>query len=230
MTLPRPRLAPRRIPLWAFHLNAWLSHGKRGPRPRRAPKRVPAWFWTWRLYTLAKHKRQGSRAWKKYMKALQAQPDPAVAANKLRAAIVSWGRWNAAHEPQIGYSQGTDRDDFLHWPRGHLPMNTDCSGDVTQEHWAAGAPDPSGLGYRYVGFTGTLLEFAAKHGRVFTDVSRARPGDPIVIGPGAGWHAVLVLEAGPDPLVVSHGSESGPHIQRLSVDPRTPKRVCQTLP
>lgn len=230
MTLPRPPQAPDRIPLWAWHLNEWLSSGKQGPRPRRAPKRAPAWFWLWRLYTLAKHKRQGSRAWKTYMKALNAQPDPKAAATKLRAAIVAWARWGANHEPRIGYSQGTDRDDYLHMTRGHLPYNTDCSGEVTYDYWAGGGPDPSGLGFRYVGFTGTLLSFAANHGRVFTDVSRARPGDPIVIGPGSGWHAVIVIESGHDPLVVSHGSESGPKIQRLSVDPRWPKRVCQTLP
>jgi hypothetical protein len=50
-----------------------------------------------------------------------------------------------------------------------------------------------------------------------------------VIGPGTGWHAVLCIESGPDPLVVSHGDESGPRIYRCSVDPREPKRVCQTL-
>lgn len=229
MTLPRPRSAPRRIPLWAFHLNQWLSSGKRGPRPRHAPKRVPVWFWTWRLYTLARDKRAGSRAWRRYMAALKAQPDPQAKLNALRAAIVNWGRWGAAHEPQIGYTQGTARDDFLHHPRGYLPQNTDCSGSVEEWYWAAGAPDPSGLGYRYVGFTGTLLEHAYNHGRVFTDMSLALPGDPIVIGPGTGWHAVMVLEAGADPLVVSHGSSTGPRIQRLSVDTRTPKRVCQTL-
>ncbi len=230
MTLPRPARAPKRIPLWAWHLNEWLSSGKQGPRPRHAPKRVPAWFWLWRLYRLARVQRAGSRAWKKYMKALHAQPDPVAAATKLRSAIVNWGRWNAAHEPQIGYSQSTVRDDFLHRPRGYLPMTTDCSGDTTQQAWAAGAPDESGLAYRYVGFTGTILSFAYKHGHVFTDVARARPADLIVIGPGSGWHVVRVLEAGPDPLVVSHGSASGPRIQRLSVDSRQPKRVCQTLP
>lgn len=230
MTLPRPTTAPDRIPLWAWQLNAWLDGGKKGPRPRHAPKRVPLWFWTWRLWTLARHQRAGSRAWKAYMAALNAQPNPAAAATKLRAAIVNWGRWNAAHQVEIHYTQSTARDDFLHRPRGYLPMSTDCSGDVTQEAWAGGGPDPSGLAFRYVGFTGSILSFAASHGRVFTDVSRARSADLIVIGPGTGWHVVMVLEAGPDPLVVSHGSESGPRIQRLSVDPRQPKRVCQTLP
>lgn len=230
MTLPRPARAPDRIPLWAWHLNEWLSSGKQGPRPRHAPKRVPAWFWLWRLYRLARVKRRGSRAWREYMHALNAQPNPAAAASAVRNAIVGWARWGAAHAASIHYTQSQLRDDFLHRPRGYLPMSTDCSGEVTQQNWASNAPDPSGLGYRYVGFTGTLLSFAYKHGHVFTDLARAKPGDPIVIGPGSGYHAVMVIEAGPDPLVVSHGSEIGPKIQRLSVDPRQPKRVCQTLP
>lgn len=229
MALPRPKLAPHRIPLWAWHLNEWISGGKQGPRPRHAPKRVPAWFWLWRLYRLARVKRAGSKAWRAYKRALAAQPDPDAKVNALRTAIANWGRYGAAHEPAIHYTQSTARDDFLHRARGALPMSTDCSGFVEQCHWAAGAPDPSGLAYRYVGFTGTLLSNAAAHGRVTTNLAAARVGDPIVIGPGSGWHAVLVLEPGADPLVVSHGSESGPRIQRLSADPRQPKRVCQTL-
>jgi hypothetical protein len=230
MTLPRPTAAPKRIPLWAWKLDAWLSSGKQGPRPRRSPKRVPAWFWIWRLYTRAKHERQGSRAWKRYIKALNALPDPAAAAKELRARIVRWARYYSAHEPQVGYTQSTSRDDFLHEPHGHLPQSTDCSGLVTEVTWDGGGPDPSGFAYRYVGFTGTILSHAYRHGRVFTDLSQARPGDPIVIGPGTGWHAVLVLEAGHDPLVVSHGDAEGPKIYRCSVDSRQPKRVCQTLP
>jgi hypothetical protein len=230
MTLPRPKVAPKRIPLWAWHLNEWLDQGKKGPRPRHAPKRVPAWFWLWRLFTLARHKRAGSRAWKRYMAALNAQPDPGAAATELRARIVRWARYGIAHNTQIHYTQSTARDDFLHRPRGSLPMSTDCSGWVTQDYWAAGGPDPSGLGFRYVGFTGSILSFAYKHGRVFTDLSRARPGDLIVIGPGSGWHVTICLESGADPIVGSHGSEPGPLSEHQSYDRRVPKRVCQTLP
>lgn len=229
MTLPRPARAPKRIPLWAWHTLAWYQSGRKGPRPSRAPKRLPMWFHWWRLYRLALVKRKGSWAWKTYLKHIHAQQDAAARLARVRHAIASWARWAANHEPEIHYTQGQSRDDYLHEPRGRLPLWTDCSGLVTYCYWAAGAPDPSGLNYNYVGFTGTLLENAAKHGRVTFDVSQALPGDPIVIGPGSGWHAVICIEAGPDPLVVSHGSEDGPRIQRLSVDPRTPKRVCQTL-
>lgn len=229
MSLPRPLGAPKRIPLWAWKLDAWLSSGKRGPRPRHAPKRAPLWFWQWRLFTLARAKGKGSRAWKTYMAAVHALPDPQSHLDALRAAIIHWALWGVNHEPEISYTQGTARDDFLEHPRGHLPQSTDCSGFTTETYWASGAPDPSGLAYRWVGWTGTILEHAYRHGHVLTDLSLARPGDPIVVGPGSGWHVFICIQAGRDPIVVSHGSSSGPKRYSALVDPRTPKRVCQTL-
>lgn len=236
MTLPRPRIIPRKIPLWAFHLDAWIRGGRKGPRPSRAPKRTPAWFWLWRKFTLARAKGKGSKAWKQYMAAVDALP-PAKRKTHviaLRAAIVHWARWGVAHNGQIGYTQGPQRDDFLHLPVGHLPMETDCSGDVTQCNWAgsgkAPGADPSGLGFRFVGWTGSILEHAYKHGRVFTNLAHGLPGDDIVIGPGNGWHVVKILEAGPNPVVSSHGDSTGPKRYNALFDPRIPKRVCQTLP
>lgn len=142
---------------------------------------------------------------------------------------MKWALWGISHNGEIHYTEDTRRDDYLHEPRGHLPLWTDCSGFVTYCYWAAGLPDPSGLAYRWVGFTGTLLENAYKHGRVLTDMSLARPGDLIVVGPGTGWHVFVVTKAGADPIVASHGSEPGPLSEKCSSDPRTPKRVCQIL-
>ncbi len=214
----------------AWHMRAWLQSGKQGPRPSRAPKTLPAWFHWWRLWSLARIKGKGSWAWKTYLAHIHRQQNAQARLNAARHAITGWARWGAAKTAEIHYTQGQSRDDYLHEPRGRLPLWTDCSGFVTYCYWATGSvPDPSGLDYNYVGFTGTLLENAAKHGTITFDLSQANPGDPIVIGPGSGWHAVIVIEAGPDPLVVSHGSEDGPRIERMSVDPRTPKRVCQTL-
>jgi hypothetical protein len=229
MDLPRPRRAPRRIPLWAWHMIAWQQSGKKGPRPSRAPKLLPGWYHWWKLYRLARVKGKGSWAWRTYLKHIRAQQDAQRRLDAARAAIVKWAQWGVTHTAEIHYTQGVSRDDYLHEPKGRLPLWTDCSGFVTYCYWAAGLPDPSGLDFRWVGFTGTLLENAQNHGRVLFDVSAARPGDPIVIGPGSGWHAVVCVEAGPDPLVVSHGSEAGPKLERLSLDPRQPKRVCQTL-
>ncbi len=230
MKLPRPTRAPKRIPLWAWHLNAWIDSGKHGPRPHRAPQRVPAWFWLWRLYRLARVKRAGSKAWKTYLAAIAASPNPETTAASHRAAVVKWARWGVAHNASIHYTEGQQRDDFLHAAHGHLPMSTDCSGSVTCWYWNAGLPDPSGLGYRYVGFTGTVLANAYKHGKVTTNLAAARPGDPIVIGPGTGWHMTICVQAGADPIVVSHGSEPGPLSEHQSYDRRAPKRVCQLIP
>jgi hypothetical protein len=210
-------------------MDTWIKHGRQGPRPSHAPRRLPLWFHPWRLFVLAKWSRKGSKAWKAYTAYLEQHPDRDAVLTETRAAIAKWLWWGIKNNALIHYTEGPQRDDFLHEPRGHLPMSTDCSGDVTQSSWAAKAPDPSGFMYRYVGWTGSILAFAYKHGRVFTDVSKALPGDDIVIGPGNGWHVVRVLEAGPDPLVSSNGGEWGPVAQRLSVDTREPKRVCQIL-
>lgn len=149
-----------------------------------------------------------------------------------RPAIAGNARWGAdpANEPRIHYTETDGRDDWLHRSARSLPMSTDCSGFVTACYKWAGAPDPNGLGYHRLGYTGTLLDHARKHGKLLNDVSKARPGDLIVVGPGTGLHVVVCIQAGADPLVVSHGKEAGPVIQRLSVDAREPKRVCVTLP
>jgi hypothetical protein len=181
----------------------------------------------WRLYRLAKATRKGSRAWKKYQKALAKQP---VSATFDRDRLVRWAKWGATHNASIHYTEDTRRDDYLRGSSGQLPLWTDCSGWVTYCYWASGLPDPSGLNYRYLGYTGTLLANAAKHGKILTNLALARPGDPIVIGPGTGWHTTICVEAGDDPIVVSHGSEPGPLSTHQSYDRRTPKRVCQLIP
>jgi hypothetical protein len=67
----------------------------------------------------------------------------------------------------------TTRDPLHPWARlattsctsqkAGLPLWTDCSGDSSPTATGpAGTPDPSGLDYQYVGFTGTLLENAQK--------------------------------------------------------------------
>jgi cell wall-associated NlpC family hydrolase len=150
-----------------------------------------------------------------------------------RGRVVKHAKWGAlpSISPKIHYTEDSRRDDWLvaHDPR-MLPQWTDCSGWVTQCYFAAGAglPDPNGLDYRYLGYTGTLLDHAQKHGKVLTDVSKAKPGDSIVIGPGTGDHVVVCVESGEDPIVSTHGAE-GVQIIRASVDPREPKRVCQVI-
>lgn len=101
---------------------------------------------------------------------------------------------------------------------GKLPLTTDCSGFVTLCYKLAGAPDPNGLDYNGQGYTGTLLE----HGR-HIPLAEVEPGDVIVYGPGTGWHTAIIVEAGKDPLTVSHGQESEPAYVRVSQDGRQPQ-------
>jgi len=230
----RPKDAPRRIPLWAWELEAWQRTGRKGPRPAGAPRLVPGWFWAWRAWGLRRARKHGSRQIRHHIAHPPTPTKPPEHPKKkpptVRQRIVSWGRWGAEHEPDIHYTEDEHRDDWMTKPRGTLPLDTDCSGKATLNCKWGDAPDPNGLAYRYLGFTGTILDTAYKHGHVFEDVAKALPGDRIVIGPGTGWHVVTVLTAGDDPMVESHGSEGGPKIQRLSVDTREPKRVCQLLP
>lgn len=113
----------------------------------------------------------------------------------------------AHHEWLTGYTQT-----YLRWAGMHMaplpappqPSWADCSSFVTWVYWVAHLPDPNGLEYR-AGFTGTL----ATHGfRVsFTSL---KPGDLVLYGgPYPYRHVTIYIGNG---LVVSHGSQSGPHI------------------
>lgn len=130
-----------------------------------------------------------------------------------RDKVVHWAKWGVSFEPSIHYSEAVDRDDWLTKRAGLLPLVTDCSGFATACYKWAGADDPNGLGYKQLGYTGTLLS----HMKV---VSRPKPGDLVVYGPGTGHHVGIVVEAGSDPLTVSHGQERGPLYIRVSEERR----------
>lgn len=141
----------------------------------------------------------------------EARAQAAPGQDALRAQIVDNGRWGIANEPQIHYRQLRPMD-ALNAPR-RLPLNTDCSGFATLCYRWAGAPDPNGLKYNGQGFTGTLLQ----HCRHILQ-SAVKPGDLVVWGAYPGHHVALVLEAGPDPLLASHGQEKGPAAIAFSVE------------
>lgn len=147
----------------------------------------------------------------------------------LRKDILSQAGWGVANQAEIHYAQ--TRPIPLHTYRQHrLPLTTDCSGFVTCCYYAAGAPDPNGLGYSGQGFTGSLighLPEIAHH--------EAEAGDIVVFGPGDGDHAVILLDPGtvPDPRVISHGTEDDPHIQPLSIEVNShppPTRFLRGVP
>jgi hypothetical protein len=131
------------------------------------------------------------------------KPPPA---GSLRTKIVAQGKWGVAHKAQIHYRQSRPIDGIN---RPHkLPLYTDCSGFVTLCYKWAGAPDPNGNGYNGSGYTGTL-EAHMRH----IPHSQLRPGDLLL---WKGKHVSLVIAAGRDPLLVSHGEESGPYPIRFS--------------
>jgi hypothetical protein len=187
---------PLPIPGWFWAWARWrLGRGEfkghaNDPklRPASAPAHVPAWAWA-RLKLLVQQK---------------PVPQPSV-----RDRILRWAEWGIANEPRIHYSESTDRDDWLAHGAGALPMTTDCSGFVTACYRWAGAPDPNGLEYRSLGYTGTLLD----HGRIVS-WTQAKRGDLAIFGSGTGHHVVVLLEDGiannGNPWVCSHGQEAGP--------------------
>jgi cell wall-associated NlpC family hydrolase len=121
----------------------------------------------------------------------------------VRDAIVANARWGIANEPAIHYQQLRPMDG-LDQPR-KLPLQTDCSGFVTLCYKWAGAPDPNGCGFNGQGYTGTILQSCTHISK-----SAAKIGDLVVWGPPPGHHVAMMIEAGPDPLLVSHGQEKGP--------------------
>lgn len=176
--------------------------------------------------------RVGSSAYRWYVrnfKKAKPAPKPAPPAPKsARDRIVAAAKWGVAHTAQIHYSEAAIRSQAVTQPFGKLPLTTDCSGFATCCYREAGLPDPNGLGYKELGYTGTLLDHAQKAGKIVA-TAEALPGDLIVYGPGTGAHVAIVVEAGADPLTVSHGDEAGPEYVRVSQDGRQPQRVCRYL-
>lgn len=222
--LPRPLSAPHHIPLWAWHRLHWLQTGKHGHRP--GPSHTPMWFHAWRFWRLARAKGKGSRAWKRYRFILAAEARKSAGEKVAASARLLANQYGAV----MPYTMSDHRDDWLQAGKNppDPPIDTDCSGFATLCYWENHLPDPNGLAYKWLGWTGTMISFAQKHGKTTTDVSKARPGDLIVIGPGPGDHVVVCAEAGPDPVCIGHG-RTGVDTGPLSVDPRTPKTVCMVL-
>jgi hypothetical protein len=129
----------------------------------------------------------------------------------MREQIVAVGRWGIQNESQIHYQQSRPIDG-LHEAQ-KLPLHTDCSGFSTLCYAWSGAPDPNGLKYSGAGYTGTLLQSMRRIPK-----SAVQPGDLVVWGAAPGHHVALVLEAGDDPTLVSHGQEKGPIAISFSVE------------
>jgi cell wall-associated NlpC family hydrolase len=139
-----------------------------------------------------------------------------------RAKIVEWARWGVKNAARIAYSQGGNRLAALATP-GRLPLATDCSAFVTLCYSWAAAPNPNFVGpYRMDagGFTGTMLTRCKRIPR-----GAARPGDLVVwTPPSTGQHVGVIVSTGVDPLLVSHGSDSGPLEIRFSDEDASQRR------
>jgi lysozyme family protein len=137
--------------------------------------------------------------------------------NAIRKRIVNWALWGCKNTTRIAYSQdGTVRLSGL-GNKGALPLATDCSAFATLCYCWAGAPNPNAIGTydsRQAAFTGSMLDHCRRIPR-----SAVKPGDLVVwTPPSRGQHVALVVAGGPDPLLVSHGDDTGPKKLRFSAE------------
>ena len=135
----------------------------------------------------------------------------------IRKRIVNWALWGCANNSRIAYSQdGSVRLSALR-TRGALPLATDCSAFSTLCYSWAGAPNPNGRGAydpRKPAYTGSMLDRCRRIPR-----SAAAPGDLVVwMPPSRGQHVCIVVKSGADPVLVSHGDNSGPKRLRFSAE------------
>lgn len=106
-----------------------------------------------------------------YWDSTQMDPEDAMRERMVQAGLFWYGhRWN------IAYSQMRP---FLLGKPPWVPSRWDCSGFVTNLYYAAGAPDPNGRGYDYLGYTGTLMSRGSKLPK---DIRECKPGDLIFYG------------------------------------------------
>lgn len=123
--------------------------------------------------------------------------DPSMGVSGVRLSVV-----NAAHDAldiTSGYSQARPFPNYSQM----RTRPTDCSGFVTDCYEEGGAPDPNGLGFTHVGWTGTMMARGKK-------VSQATPGDlHFWTGP-----AHVAMDVGND-QIIGWGSKPGPKLLSL---------------
>jgi hypothetical protein len=142
---------------------------------------------------------------------------------KQRNAVVSYCKVFNAHQSQIGYEQVRPfpivagptlielldkSEDFNDW---------DCSGSTVEIFHCAGLQDPTGFNFAGLGNTSTMLG----HLKHYTDPSRAQPGALVIFGADLGLgnqHVAIVVEAGKDPELFSHGSANKALLLPLSAE------------
>lgn len=101
-------------------------------------------------------------------------------------------------------------------------VNADCSFGVKVLCDWAGVPDPTGGRYDGYGNSVSIYEHLPH-----VPLARAQTGDILLFGPEGAWHATMILEAGSDPMLWSHGHQGAPSLYPLSADTRRPITVCR---
>jgi lysozyme family protein len=135
----------------------------------------------------------------------------------IRKRIVQWAMWGCKNSAKIAYSQNGNVRLAQLGKGASVPLATDCSGFATLCYSWAGAPNPNAAGAydaRQPAFTGSMLGHLRKIPR-----NAAQPGDLVIwTPPGTGQHVCLVVAGGADPMLVSHGDDSGPKKLRFSAE------------
>jgi lysozyme family protein len=135
----------------------------------------------------------------------------------IRKRIVNWALWGCKNSGQIGYSQNGNVRLAALGKKAALPLATDCSAFATLCYCWARAPNPNAAGKydaRQPTFTGSMLGHCRRIPR-----SAVQPGDLVVwTPPGTGQHVCVVVQGGADPMLVSHGDDSGPKKLRFSAE------------
>jgi len=134
----------------------------------------------------------------------------------IRKRIVQWAAWGCKNTNRIAYSQGNSRLGAL-GTVGSLPLATDCSAFATLCYCWAGAPNPNAKGVydaRAAAFTGTMLDHCRRIPK-----SAVQPGDLVVwTPPSRGQHVCVVVSGDADPMLISHGDDTGPKKLRFSAE------------
>jgi lysozyme family protein len=146
-----------------------------------------------------------------------------------RKRIVDWALWGCRNSGRIAYSQdGGVRLVALGAP-GSLPLATDCSAFATLCYCWAKAPNPNSGGRydaRGPAYTGSMLANCRRIPR-----GAVKAGDLVVwTPPRTGSHVCVVVTAGRDPLLVSHGDDTGPKKLRFSAEDAYQRRAGHATP
>lgn len=141
---------------------------------------------------------------------------------RFRIRVVRSAMLGHTHATEVHYTMGPRRwDGIANRCRAHLgrfPRFADCSAYVTWCIWDAlggptAGPDVVNGQFWRGGYTGTMKQNGR---RVAGGLANAKPGDLVLYGPGTGKHVTIVV--GRD-KVVSHGSETGPHLVKPDYRP-----------